>query len=167
MTTNIISPVTKLLDQLNIPYHVITIPLSEDQKPIRSLETLLTLQERDPTSIIRSLLFRTGSNTSVLLVIPGGYRADWSVLRKHLGQRKIKMANLDQVKEVTGYVVGAVPPIALPEKIQVLLDETVSNYLHVVIGSGILGYALSLSSQDLCSAMGSAVETGLFTKIDL
>ncbi len=46
MTTNIISPVTKLLDQLNIPYHVITIPLSEDQKPIRSLETLLTLQER-------------------------------------------------------------------------------------------------------------------------
>ena len=167
MTTNIISPVTKLLHQLNIPYHVITIPLSEDQKPIRSLETLLTLQERDPTSIIRSLLFLTGSNTSVLLAIPGGHRADWRVLRKHLGQRKIKMANLDQVKEVTGYVVGAVPPIALPEKIQVLLDETVSNYLHVVIGSGILGYALSLSSQDLFSAMGSAVETGLFTKIDL
>ena len=47
------------------------------------------------------------------------------------------MANLEQVKEVTGYVVGAVPPIALPENIQVLLDETVSNYLHVVIGSGI------------------------------
>ena len=64
MTTNIISLVTKLLDQLNIPYHVITIPLSEEQKPIRSLETLLTSQERDPTSIIRSLLFRTGSNTS-------------------------------------------------------------------------------------------------------
>ena len=166
MTTNVISPVTNLLNRLNIPYEVITIPLSEDQKPIRSLESLLTKQELDPTCIIRSLLFQTGSNTSVLLVVPGGLRADWGVLRKHLGVRKLKMADFDQVKEVTGYVVGAVPPIALPENIHILLDETVSSYTNVVIGSGILGYALSLSSQDLTLAMGSAVQTGLFSKMD-
>tara|TARA_B100000795_G_scaffold3344_1_gene2286 strand:+ start:295 stop:798 length:504 start_codon:yes stop_codon:yes gene_type:complete len=167
MTTNVISPVTKLLDRLNISYDVITIHLSEDRKPIRNLVVLLRLQERDPTFIIRSLLFRTRSNTFVLLVVPEGSRADWGVLRNHLGERKLKMVDLDQIKELTGYDVGAVTPIVLLENIQVLLDETVSNYLHVVIGSGILGYELSLSNQDLSTAMGSAVHKGLFTKTDL
>lgn len=47
------------------------------------------------------------------------------------------------------------------------MTTTVSNCLHVVIGSGILGYALSSSNQEFSTAMGSAVYKGLFTKIDL
>jgi hypothetical protein len=47
------------------------------------------------------------------------------------------------------------------------MTTTVSNCLHVVIGSGILGYALSSSNQEFSTAMGSAVHKGLFTKIDL
>jgi len=47
------------------------------------------------------------------------------------------------------------------------MTRTVSNCLHVVIGSGILGYALSSSNQEFSTAMGSAVHKGLFTKIDL
>jgi Cys-tRNA(Pro) deacylase len=166
MSAHITSPVTDLLDQHQIAYDIITIPLSEDNKPIRNLEALLTAQGRDPTSVIRSLLFRTGSNTFVLLAVPGGDRADWAALRKHLGERKLKMADFDQVEEVTGYVVGAVPPIALPDTLQVLLDDTVSNYDHVIIGSGVLGYALALSSQDLKAAMASESQTGSFTKTD-
>ena len=47
------------------------------------------------------------------------------------------------------------------------MTTTVSNCLHFVIGSGILGYALSLSNQELGTAMSSAVHKGLFSKIDL
>lgn len=47
------------------------------------------------------------------------------------------------------------------------MTTTVSNCLHVVIDSGILGYALSSSNQEFSTAMGSAVHKGLFTKIDL
>lgn len=166
MTTNITSPVTELLDQHKIAYNIVTIPLTEDNKPIRNLEALLTAQGRDPTSVIRSLLFRTGSNNFVLLAVPGGDRADWAVLRKQLGERKLKMADFDQVEQATGYVVGAVPPIALPETVQVLLDDAISNYGDVIIGSGVLGYALALSSQDLKTVMGSQVQTGQFTKAD-
>jgi len=78
------------------------------------------------------------------------------------------MADFDQVEDVTGYVVGAVPPIALPDTIKVLLDDTVSNYDHVIIGSGVLGYtlALSLPSHDLKIALGNDCQTGSFTKTD-
>lgn len=163
MHHNIDSPVTQLLNQLTISFDVIEIPLSEDQKPIRNLEELLTSEGRDPSSVIRSILFKTGSGAFVLLGVAGGGRADWAVLRKHLDERKLRMAEFDEVSEVTGYVVGAVPPIALPEGIQVLLDKSVTDYDTIIIGSGVLGYALALSSKELLTAMNNA-DIGDFVK---
>jgi prolyl-tRNA editing enzyme YbaK/EbsC (Cys-tRNA(Pro) deacylase) len=163
MSHNIDSPVTQLLNQLTVSFDVIEIPLSEDKKPIRNLEELLTSMGRDPSSVIRSIVFKTGSGAFVLLGVAGGGRADWGVLRKHLDERKLRMAEFDEVREATGYVVGAVPPIALPESILVLLDKSVTDYDTVIIGSGVLGYALALSSKDLQIAMNNA-DIGDFVK---
>tara|TARA_R110002049_G_scaffold111854_10_gene261198 strand:- start:770 stop:1279 length:510 start_codon:yes stop_codon:yes gene_type:complete len=163
MSHNIDSPVTQLLQQLAISFDVIEIPLSEDKKPIRNLEELLTSEGCDPLSVVRSLLFKTGSGAFVLLGVAGGGRADWGVLRKHLDERKLRMAEFDEVSQATGYVVGAVPPIALPESLRVLLDKSVADYDTVIIGSGVLGYALALSSKDLKTAMGG-VDIGDFVK---
>lgn len=165
MSHTIDSPVTQLLNQLTISFEVIEIPLSEDKKPIRNLEELLTSEGRDPSSVVRSLLFKTGSGAFVLLGVAGGGRADWGVLRKQLDERKLRMAEFDEVSEATGYVVGAVPPIALPDTIQVLLDKSVINYDTVIIGSGVLGYALALSSKDLQTAMKNA-DIGHFVKVE-
>jgi len=163
MSDNIDSPVTQLLNQRNITFDVIEIPLSEDKKPIRNLEELLTSEGRDPSSVVRSLLFKTGFGDFVLLGVAGSRRADWGVLRKHLDQRKLRMAEFDEVTKATGYVVGAVPPIALPETIRVLLDKSVTDYSNVIIGSGVLGYALVLSSKDLKTVMNVA-DIGDFVK---
>lgn len=162
MSTNISSPVTELLSQHGIAYQVIEIPLSEDKKPIRHLEELLTSQGLNPQSVVRSVLFKTSSDYFVLLAVAGGGRADWAVLRNHLNERKCRMAEFDEVASATGYVVGAVPPIALPSSIKVLVDNSVNTYDTVVIGSGVLGYALSLKKDDLMPLFGDA-EQGQFT----
>lgn len=164
MSSFITSPVTLLLQHESIAYEVIEIPLTEDKKPVRNLEELLQKQDIDPQSVIRSVLFKTASEKFVLLAVAGGGRADWGVLRKHLNVRKCRMAEFDEVSEATGYVVGAVPPIALPEDIQVLVDNSVKDYETVVIGSGVLGFALSLKGTDLLKLLGDA-EQGLFTSV--
>lgn len=163
MSNTISSPVTALLDTENIDYQVIEIPLTEDKKPVRNLEELLNNQGHDPKSVVRSLLFRTGSDKFILLAVAGGGRADWATLRKHLDERKLKMAEFDEVAEATGYVVGAVPPVALPDAIHVLLDESVHQFENIVIGSGVLGYALGLKANDLHKLMATA-DTGQFVK---
>lgn len=150
------SPVVELLQRENIAYDVIEIPLTEDKKPVRNLEELLIKQGLNPQSVVRSVLFKTASDKFVLLAIAGGGRADWGVLRKHLNERKCRMAEFDEVPAATGYVVGAVPPVALPENIQVLVDNSVKDYETVVIGSGVLGFALSLKSADLLKLFGDA-----------
>ncbi|HWT29326.1 MAG TPA: YbaK/EbsC family protein [Methylophilaceae bacterium] len=165
MTTALQSPVTTLLDTNAIAYEVIEIPLSEDKKPIRNLEALLSNAGLDPRSVVRSVLFRAESGQFVLLAAAGGGRADWALLRNHLNERKVRMAEFDEVPEATGYVVGAVPPIALPDSVRVLVDAGVKAYDKVVIGSGVLGYALALGSADLLALMADA-ETGAFLKAE-
>ena len=164
MTTEVKSAATELLQNENISFDVIEIPLSEDKKPIRNLEELLRNNDLDPNSVVRSVLFRGGSEKFYMLAVAGGGRADWGVLRKHLGERKLRMAEFDEVPEVTGYVVGAVPPVALPDGIPVLLDNSVSHYETVVIGSGVLGYALAFKGSDLLRLLVDA-ERGGFVKV--
>lgn len=164
MTNAISSPVTTLLAEQGIAYDVIEIPLSEDKKPIRNLEELLTNRGLDPQSVVRSVLFKTASDRFVLLAVAGGGRADWAVLRQHLNERKCRMAEFEEVPQATGYVVGAVPPIALPAHIQVLVDTSVTNYETVVIGSGVLGYALSLKGAELLKLLAGA-DMGVFTNV--
>ncbi len=159
------SPVTEQLSQANIAYEVIEIPLSEDKKPIHNLEALLSDKGLDPQSVVRSIVFKTASEQYVLLAVAGGGRADWGVLRKHLNARKCRMAEFNEVPEATGYVVGAVPPIALPDSVKVLIDGSVKDYETVIIGSGVLGFALSLKGADLLSIMDDA-DQGHFTKIE-
>lgn len=161
--TSLTSPVTELLESQAIPYNVIDIPLSEDKKPVRHLEELLESEGLDPKSVVRSVLFRTGSEQFILLAVAGGGRADWATLRSHLNERKLRMAEYDEVPEATGYVVGAVPPIALPTGLKVMVDNSVKDYETVVIGSGVLGYALALKSADLLKMLGDA-EQGSFAK---
>ncbi len=161
MLLSINSPVIELLERESIAYEVIEIPLTEDKKPVRNLEELLVKHGLDPQSVVRSVLFKTASDKFVLLAVAGGGRADWGVLRKHLNERKCRMAEFDEVPEATGYVVGAVPPVALPEHIQVLVDSSVKDYETVVIGSGVLGLAISLKGADLLKLFGDA-DQGVF-----
>jgi prolyl-tRNA editing enzyme YbaK/EbsC (Cys-tRNA(Pro) deacylase) len=162
MPLPITSPVIELLQQESIAYDVIEIPLTEDKKPVRNLEELLLKQGINPQSVVRCVLFKTGSGQFVLLAVAGGGRADWGILRSHLDERKCRMAEFDEVAEATGYVVGAVPPIALPEHIKVLVDDSVKDYEAVVIGSGVLGFALSLKMTDLIKLLADA-DQGVFT----
>ncbi len=73
------SPVTDLLSAHQITYDVIQIPLTEDKKPVRHLEELLSAMGLDSGSIVRSVLFRGGSEQFFMLALAGGGRADWGL----------------------------------------------------------------------------------------
>jgi prolyl-tRNA editing enzyme YbaK/EbsC (Cys-tRNA(Pro) deacylase) len=164
MTEIVSSPVTALLQNSNVAFEQIEIPLSPDKKPIRALEEILGEHGFLPGSVVRSILFRTDAGKYVLLAMAGSGKADWGVLRKHLNERRLTLADPAEVVAQTGYVVGAVPPLALPETIQVLADESLRDYERLLIGSGVLGYAFGLQGADLCGLMDAA-EFGQFGKM--
>ena len=163
MAENLDSPVTRQLHALGVNYKAIEISLDPDKKPVRSLEELLAGLNRNPGQIVRSLLFRTGSGGFILLAVAGGGKADWGMLRKHLNEHRLTMAQAAEVLEATGFPIGAVPPIALPKAVRILADASVFEFEQVVIGSGVLGYALDIASAGLRQVLAEA-EIGQFVK---
>ena len=71
------------------------------------------------------------------------------------------MATENEVLTVTGYGVGTVSPLGLPDPIRILVDESVFKPDEVSIGSGMRGVAIIMKSADLPKALGE-IEVGQF-----
>lgn len=77
--------------------------------------------------IAKSILFRSQSGKAVLVIASGINRVDEKKIRALLGE-KIERATPDFVKEMTGFDVGGVPPVAHANPCVVFLDEDLKAY---------------------------------------
>lgn len=103
-----------------------------------------------PEQIIKSLLFM--ADGSPVLVIANGLTR---IHRKRLAtvldmsRRRIKIANAEQVLDITGYAVGAVPPFGHPTRLPTLLDAGVLVESTIYGGGGESNALMRLSTIEL------------------
>jgi len=157
------SPLLAALRRAGVPFRVFVHP-----EPPRSLAR--AAQERGQTleQVVRSILFRDPHRRFVLLLLPGGYRADWAGLRRYLGQRRLTLARPHEVLEITGYPIGAVGPLGLRQPVRLLADERVFAPEEVSMGSGVRGAAVIVSGRDLRRVLeAQGVEIGRFGAPDV
>jgi prolyl-tRNA editing enzyme YbaK/EbsC (Cys-tRNA(Pro) deacylase) len=87
--------------------------------------------------IIKSLVFQIHGDP--LLVINNGLaRVDRKKLAAYLGvgRKKVKFADPDQVLEITGFIVGSMPPFGHKNKLRTLIDPAVTRMGTVYGGGG-------------------------------
>ena len=72
----------------------------------------------------------------VAVVISGDRRVDLKKAKALRGGRKVRLAGPEDVARHTGFQVGAVSPIALPEGIPVYLDVSLKRYGTVYPSAG-------------------------------
>lgn len=146
---NITPPVSSALTEKGIPHEVFVHP-----GPLNSLEQAAQERGQRPEQIVRSILFRVseGGYTMVLMAGPG--QINWKILRRSLGTNRLTMATKDEVRQVTGYPLGAVAPFGVPHPLQILVDRSVLGSEIVSMGSGIRGTAVILKSAALLRALG-------------
>jgi prolyl-tRNA editing enzyme YbaK/EbsC (Cys-tRNA(Pro) deacylase) len=90
-----------------------------------------------PDQIVKTLLFLVDGE-AVLVIANGTGRIDRRLLGKHFGvsRKKTKFADPDTVIELTGYPVGAVPPIGHKTPIPALIDPDILEQEFVYGGGG-------------------------------
>ena len=93
---------------------------------------------------IKSLLFI--SKEAVLVIVKGNSRVDTKKLKKMFG--KIRMANPSEVKEITGFEVGAVPPV-LDVTIKTIIDPKVLEEKEVIGGGGDVNKLLKIDPKKI------------------
>jgi len=160
MNTAALPPVAAVLDQLGVSYRLFTHP-----DPVNSLGQAARERGQRPEQVVRSILFRLAQDRFAMVLVAGPSQVDWKRLRQHLGQSRLTMATAEEVLTVTGYPIGAVSPLGLPQPLPLYIDESVLTEAEVSIGSGVRGTTVILQSAALRAALPAA-EIGVFRQTE-
>jgi prolyl-tRNA editing enzyme YbaK/EbsC (Cys-tRNA(Pro) deacylase) len=106
--------------------------------------------------IAKSILFRSASGKPVLVIASGTNRVDEKKIRALLGE-KIERAPLDFVKEMTGFDVGGVPPVAHASPCVVFLDEDLKAYPTLWAAGGTGNAVFEIGFKELVARSGAMV----------
>ena len=86
-------------------------------------------------AIVKSLLFKT-ENTFILCLIAGDKKASLSKIKKNLDIKDASLASADDVKNITGYTIGGVSPIAQSNKIDIFIDNSLERFSCLFAAAG-------------------------------
>ena len=106
----------------------------EFDTPTLTVDQAIKALKCQPDDIIKSMVIVTGTNDFYLVLLQGNRKLKTKKLKKLLSTKDIKLASPQQVKEVTEYKVGDVPPISI--ELPVIIDELVIEKGGKVYGGG-------------------------------
>jgi len=86
-------------------------------------------------TIVKSLLFVVGDEP-VLVLASGDRTVQTGELAQLLGAAKARLARPQEVKEITGFAVGGVPPIAHGRPLRTLVDRHLMRHGTVYAAAG-------------------------------
>ncbi|MCX6018029.1 MAG: YbaK/EbsC family protein [Chloroflexi bacterium] len=98
--------------------------------------------------IVKSIIFRAHDGRGVLVLTSGANRVDEAKLVALLGQ-PVGKADADFVRDVTGFAIGGVPPLAHAQPLLTLIDEDLLSYEFLWAAAGTPSTVFKLSPQDL------------------
>jgi Cys-tRNA(Pro) deacylase len=143
------TPVTLALERLQVPYRIFM-----HSGQVHSVEQAAQERGLSIDQVVRSIVFRTGPDDYVMVLVTGTRQISWPMLRKYLNQSRLALATEAEVLRVTGYQTGAISPFGLPQPMRILVDQSVLGEEVVSIGAGVRNAAIILKTFDLLSALG-------------
>ncbi len=89
----------------------------------------------DVGAIVKSLLLRK-NNDFVLCLVSGDKRCSLNKVKKITNIKDVSMADAEQVKNQTGFSIGGVSPIGHLNKINILVDKSLSRFENIHAAAG-------------------------------
>ncbi len=152
--TQIDTKITRLLDAEGIAY-----TLLRHSEPVFTVETAAAQRGVVMDEMVKSILLRekAGQRRYVMACVLGAMRLDYKAVRAHLGDdwKRLTFARGEEIERVTGYVMGAVAPLCLPDDVPVVFDRAIAGCANVNISSGDPMAGIELRSGDLIRLAGA------------
>ena len=108
----------------------------------------------EPGMIAKTLALKL-PNRNIVLVAMGTARIDNKKFRQRFGAKAVMM-NLDETQAATGYAAGAVCPFALPDDVEVYLDESLKVYDIVYPACGTADSAVKIIVDNFAKYTGGS-----------
>jgi len=100
-------------------------------------------------TIIKSILFTDEKQTPILAILTGDKRADRKKLASAVGVSKVRIATPEATKELAGFEVGVMPPVAHKNRIMTVIDQKAMSFSKVYGGSGTAEALMEIDPRDI------------------
>ena len=101
-------------------------------------------------AIVKSLVFKsTNKNIYFLCLISGDRIVSINKLSK-LTKLDIVKANAEEIKEISGFSIGGVPPVAHNNPIKTFLDKSLSRFENIYAAAGHPHAIFKINFKELC-----------------
>lgn len=108
--------------------------------------------------IVKSLVFQCRpSGKAILIAASGGNRVNEKRIKEILGE-KIVRADAEFVRQVTGFPIGGVPPVAHTQRIETIIDEDLMHFQEIWAAAGTPNAVFPLKPQQLVLITAGKVE---------
>ena len=142
------------LDKLGIPYEI----REFEEEELGADEVAEKLQI--PLAQVFKTLVVRGDRTGIILAcLPGTLTLSLKALARVSGNRKVEMAEKDEILRLTGYIRGGVSPVGGKKDYPVFLDQSALEQPIISVSAGMRGMQLFLTPPDLLRATRAKVAT--------
>ncbi len=143
----------RFIDQHHIAAQIL--PMAEDTPTVPDAARALGVAE---DQIIKSLVFLVDGQPALVIAYGTG-RVDDRLIAGHfgVGRKRVKMARPDQALDLTGYIVGSMPPFGHRVQLRTLVDPGVTRHAEIFGGGGEINAMLRLAPEELLRVTGAEV----------
>lgn len=135
-----------LLDREGAAYRVI------EHEPEGRTESIAKIRgnriEQSIKSIVAQVRLNRRENIYCLANVPGDCRIDFEGIKRHFAADSVAFASRDKAQELTGCVIGAIPPFSFNDQLQVLADPLIQDNEEVVFNAGRLDRSIFMKLED-------------------
>ena len=146
MTSDIHQQLCALLDQEGATYRVI------EHEPEGRTEMIAKIRgnriQQSIKSIVVQVRINKKENIYCLANVPGDCRIDFKGIKNYFNADSVAFASRDTAQELTGCVIGAIPPFSFSDQLQVLADPLIQENEEVVFNAGRLDRSIFMKLDD-------------------
>jgi len=140
-----------------VQQHVTDAGLSTEVRELpvstRTAAEAATALECEVGAIASSLLF-VADGEPLLVMTSGRHRVDVEVLAEQVEATEIRFATAEQVRTLTGQVIGGVAPVGHPRPVRTVVDEALREHATVWTAAGTPHTVMPLTVDQLVTLTG-------------
>ena len=135
-----------LLDQEGAAYRVI------EHEPEGRTEVIAKIRgnriEQSIKSMVLQVRLTRKENIYCLANVPGNCRIDLDGVTKYFNADSVAFAKREKAQELTGCVIGSIPPFSFNDQLQLLADPLIQENDEVVFNAGRLDRSIMMKLSD-------------------
>ena len=127
----------------------ISIDIIELEKTAKTAKNAADSLNVNVGSIVKSLIFKIEDDKYIICLVSGINFVSIEKLSKKTNS-KIYKPDANEVKKISGFSIGGVPPIAHKTKMETFIDKDLANYITLYAAAGHPYYIFKTNFDQLC-----------------